>query len=539
MRRLVATGATAVVVAAALLSGAGAGASATAAPETHWIPAGLAAAIHARLGAAPIRLASSGWRDHPQLGTTVALSADGTTALVSAHGVGNERGAVYIYRSSGGADAWATSSKPAATLSPKAGAKPQAFGSGIALSADGTTAFVGAPFGGAEAVYVFHVADESAWVSTSIPQATLTVSGGSIGDSVAASSDGTTIITGTPFYGNEIRAAYVFHVASEDAWASTAVPTATLTYSHESRSDTAYGPAIAISGDGTTALLGDSEAHKFAGATYLFHVASESAWATTAAPEAILSNAKSVANDRSAIALALSGDGTTVFVGSPFVKKQTGEVDVFHAASADAWASTSTPAAVLTGPAGARSDFFGGRLAVSDDGATAAIGAPGIHHNTGVAYVFHATGAGAWTSSSAPAATLTDSAGIPNDELGVGLGMSPDGATLLVGAPWVDWKTGAVDVFHVADASSWLTSSKPGAKLTNEALPKPVCLVPPLKGAPVAAARFILSYENCRLGKVTRVHAATRMWRRRIVSQSRAPGSRLRPGSKINVAIGK
>jgi hypothetical protein len=504
------------------------------------IPEGLANAIHARLGATPIR-STSGWRDHPQLGFSVALSADGTIALVGAYGVGNERGAVFVYHVSG-ADSWTSSSTPAATLTPKAGSGQRGFGLSIALSADGTTAFVGAPFGhnaGSGGVDVFHVSDEDAWVSTSTPTATLTAGGPSFTSiSVAASSDGTTVVAGTPFYGGSIRAAYVFHVASEDTWVTTSTPTAILTYSGEPKSDLVYGPAVAISGDGTTALLGDSEAHHYAGAAYLFHVASESAWASSSAPTAILINANSVKSDRSAISLALSGDGTTAFVGAPFVKRRVGEVDVFHAAGADAWASTSTPTAILTSAAGARNDFLGGHLAVSPDGATAVTGAPGVHHDTGAAYVFHVADAGAWTSSAAPTATLTDSGGARNDALGVGLATSADGGTVLVGAPWFDWKTGATNVFHVSDPSSWLTSSTPTAKLTNSALPKPACVVPPLRGLPVAGAKFILSYENCRLGKVTRVHAGTKQ-RRKVVAQSQRPGRRLQPGSKINIKIGK
>ena len=203
-----------------------------------------------------------------------------------------------------------------------------------------------------------------------------------------------------------------------------------------------YGPAVAISGDGTTALLGDGGARTYAGAAYLFHVASEAAWASSSAPTAILTNANSVANDLFGGSLALSGDGTTAFVGAPFVKKRTGAVDVFHAASEGAWASTSTPAAILTKPAGSRNDVFGNHVAVSSDGTTAVVTAPGVHHDTGAAYVFHVASEGAWTSS-APTARLTNSAGVPNDVLGVGLGMSADGATVLLGAPWFNWKTGA------------------------------------------------------------------------------------------------
>ena len=203
----------AVVATAAFLPGAGLGSSAVA-RSVQVIPEGLTEAIHARLGAAPIRLASGG-SDQPQFGVSVALSADGTTALVGAYGVANEKGAAYIYHAFG-ADSWASTATPAATLTRKPGAAHQWFGVSVALSADGTTAFVGAPLtsGGVE---VFHVSAEDAWASTSTPTATLTANGDELtGVSVAASPDGTTLVAGIPFHGTYTRAADVFHVASEE-----------------------------------------------------------------------------------------------------------------------------------------------------------------------------------------------------------------------------------------------------------------------------------------------------------------------------------
>ncbi len=112
---------------------------------------------------------------------------------------------------------------------------------------------------------------------------------------------------------------------------------------------------------------------------------------------------------------------------------------------------------------------------------------------------------------------------------------------MLVGAPGVDWDTGAADLFHVSDANSWLTSSIPTATLTNSALPRPVCVVPRLVGLSLALAKDELasSYSKCRLGRVTKVPAKSKKWRRRIVSQRPAPGKHLPAGARINVKVGK
>src|SRR5205823_4167605 len=102
--------------------------------------------------------------------------------------------------------------------------------------------------------------------------------------------------------------------------------------------------------------------------------------------------------------------------------------------------------------------------------------------------------------------------------------LSADGSTALVGAPGVRFQTGAVDVFHASDASSW-ASSAPTAILTNAALN--ACVVPDLKKLKVRAAKAQLKARSCRLGNVRRVHSKKK-WRGRVFAQSIKPGSRPR-----------
>src|SRR5262249_18279054 len=116
-RRLAVASAIAVVLAAAFLPGSGVGSAAAAGRGALKIPAGRAAAIHARLGDATI---STSWATRapqpgPELGVSVALSADGTTALVGAPGAGNQKGAAYIYHVSD-AGSWTSSDTPTAAL---------------------------------------------------------------------------------------------------------------------------------------------------------------------------------------------------------------------------------------------------------------------------------------------------------------------------------------------------------------------------------------------------------------------------------------
>jgi len=351
------------------------------------------------------------------------------------------------------------------------------------------------------------------------------VAQGFVGISLAASADGTTLVAGAPFYDvAQAGGAFVFHASSEDAWATTSTPTATLSYANESRLDQNAGWTVAISGDGTTALLADSS-NPHGGAAWLYHVSAEDSWTTSTTPTAILTNGDGYPG---ALDVSLSDDGTVALL----THYSTWAVDVFHASGAAAWASTSTPTATLTNAAGTLSDDFGITAAVSADGTTALVTGdvhvPGtVWGYTGAAYVFHVAGEGAWASSSAPTATLATSPAYP-------AALSAEGTTALVGTPGARWENGAADVFHVSDPSSWASSSTPTAILTNSAIE--ICVVPRLVGKTLAGAKSALKARSCRLGKVGRV---PRSWGKkgRVVSQNRRPRTHLPHGAKIGIKV--
>ncbi len=537
-RRFVVASVFAVVVTAAFLPGSGLGSRAVAVRRAQSaIPGSLAAAIRAQLGAGAVRSSSAKKATGPLLGFSVALSADGTTALVGAPTVSGGKGAAYIFHTSD-AGSWTSSGIPTAILTSPRGKARGLFGIAVALSASGTTAFVGAPltggslFGGG-AIFAFHVSAEDAWASTSKPTATLTATHGTfVGIALALSPDGTTLVAGAPFYNTLAGGAYVFHVASEGAWVSRSSPTATLTNAAESKDDSFVGAAVAVSADGTTALLGDSS-NTSGGGAFVFHVSAESAWTSSSAPAAILSDAGSGSQDALGTVLALSGDGTVALLGAPGANLNTGAADVFHSSGEAAWATTSTPAATLTTSGGA-GDMLGENVALSSDGKAAFVFAPGVSAGRGAGYLFGASAEAAWASSSTPTATLTRTGSHPKDDLGIGV-FSADGATALLGAPGVRSQTGEADVFHVADESSWVSSATPNAKLTDDALA--ACVVPRLKGLRLSDAKSALTDGRCRVGKITRVHSKSR--KGRVLSQNRRPGRRLAIGAKVALRVGK
>ncbi len=130
------------------------------------------------------------------------------------------------------------------------------FGYSVSMSEDGTTAIVGGPgnqIGTRIArVYVFHRSG-AVWTQ----QAKLSNPGSSsngFGDSVALSADGNTAIIGAPFAGEgQIGVAYMF-TRSGTTWTSTALIGCNLVTEEENCVH--FGSAVSVSGDGHTAIIG-------------------------------------------------------------------------------------------------------------------------------------------------------------------------------------------------------------------------------------------------------------------------------------------
>jgi trimeric autotransporter adhesin len=395
------------------------------------------------------------------VGTGVALSADGTTALIGASDA-NGYGAAYVFHVAD-EGSWTTSGIPTATLTDSAGAWADDFGISVALSADGTTALIGAQNVSSRtgAAYVFNVADEGSWASTSSPTAVLTNSGGASGDVfgmvVALSANGTTALVGADGVNTDTGAAYVFNAAAEGSWASSSNP-ATLT-DPGSAADDFFGVSVALSADGTTALVGAYGANTEDGAGYVFDVPGPGSWASTGTPTATLTDAGSAQAANFGYAVAFSADGTTALIGAFGANSYSGAAYVFHDTPGEAWSTTSVPTATSLNSGGGLYDIFGNSVAISADGTTALVGAYGENSDTGAAYVFHVDGEGLWTSTSSPTAVLADSGSAPGAIFGVSVALSADGTTAVVGAFGANGYTGEADVFHVPGEGSWAAAS--------------------------------------------------------------------------------
>ncbi len=338
-------------------------------------------------------------------GLGVALSADGNTALVGAVDADGEAGAAYVFTRSNGI--WSEQAK--ITGGTEESGKGS-FGRGVALSADGNTALVGAwtDHLGVGAAFVF-TRSNGAW-SQQGPK--LTASGehgpGLLGFRVAISGDGNTALLGASGDSGETGAAFVF-VRSGSTWSQQAELTGSGTKE--------FGTAVGLSSDGNVAVTGALGSHKV-----FFFTRSGTTWTEQASI--------TQADGSFGYSGALSEAGDTAVIGAPFqnaawVLTRTGS----------SW--TSYAYTRLTG-----SGEFGSAVAIDGKGNHVLVGAPAEEGHTGASYVFARSGGG-W-SEEGPATSSSESG---EAFFGEATALSGDGGTALVGAPDDGSHVGAAWVF--------------------------------------------------------------------------------------------
>jgi hypothetical protein len=196
----------------------------------------------------------------------VALSADGNTAIVGGPGDnpdidGNGVGAAWVFTRSGGV--W---TQQGSKLVGSDAVGPPGLGYSVALSADGNTAIVGGPFDEPEGAAWVYTRSGAVWTQQgSKLVGSGAVGRGVLGSSVALSGDGNTAIAGSYSDNSDIGAAWVF-TRNGAVWtqqSSKLVGTGTVVPSDQ-------GSSVALSGDGNTAIMGGPLDNSQAGAVWVF-----------------------------------------------------------------------------------------------------------------------------------------------------------------------------------------------------------------------------------------------------------------------------
>jgi hypothetical protein len=309
---------------------------------------------------------------------------------------------------------------------------------GVALSADGNTALLGAPDGpdgeSAGSVAV-DVRSGSTWTQQAVLTASDETGNGGFGSSVTLSSDGNTALIGGSFDNGHVGAVWVF-VRSGSTWTQQGPK---LTASDETGGGlSGFGSRVALSSDGNTALIGgpadapgpDSDIGM--GAAWVF-ARSGSTW-TQQGPKLTASDETGGIADFGS-SVALSSDGNTALIGGPADRLPT--FQQFNGVGA-AWGfARSGSTWTQQGPKLTASDEtgdggFGWSVALSSDGNTALIGGPGDDPSgpgtPGAAWVFDRSGS-TWTQEGHK--LTVGGAG----EVGSSVALSSDGTTALIAGP--------------------------------------------------------------------------------------------------------
>jgi hypothetical protein len=352
-------------------------------------------------------------------GNSVALSADGNTAIVGGGMDNSGIGAAWIYTRNGGV--W---SQQGSKLVGNDFVGVTIYqGASVALSADGNTAIVGGPEDDRIGAAWVYIRSGATW--TQQGPKLVGAGGAGFGRSVALSADGNTALIGGPGDNNGIGAAWVF-IRNNGVWTQqgnklTANDAAGQSYIYE-------GTSVALSADGNTAIVGGYNDNSGAGAAWVF-IRSNGGW-TQQGPKLVGAGAIGT-QVYQGTSVALSADGNTAIVGGYGDNYQAGASWVF-ARSSGVWTQQGNKL-VGSGAVGTQV-YQGTSVALSGDGNTAIVGGPGDNKaaaNTGAAWVFIRSGA-VW---SQQGSQVVGTGALGYASQGESIALSADGKTAIVGGP--------------------------------------------------------------------------------------------------------
>jgi hypothetical protein len=361
-------------------------------------------------------------------GYSVALSADGNTLIIGGPGDNVNTGAAWVFTRNDGA--WI---QQGSKLIGNGAVGSAMQGTLVALSADGNTAIVS---GSGDDTNV-----GAAWVFTRYDgvwtqQGSKLIGNGAVGQSlqgtsVALSADGNTLIVGGPGDDANAGAAWVF-TRSSGVWTQQGSK-----LSGTGAVGNAFqGLSIALSGDGTTAIVGGPDDKSNTGAAWIF-TQSGGVWTQQGSK---LFGSGAVGAAHQGYSVALSADGNTAIESGLADNANTGATWIFTQ-SGGVWTQQGSK---LVGNGAVGKAFQGAFIALSADGNTAIVGGGRDNSDIGAAWVFAQSG-GVWTQQGSKLVG-TGTVGSPIYQ-GISVALSGDGDTAIVGGDGDNSNVGAVWVF--------------------------------------------------------------------------------------------
>ena len=317
-------------------------------------------------------------------GWSVALSADGNTAIVGGWYDNLGVGAAWVYTRSNGI--W---TKKGIKLVGSGAIGTSYQGSCVALSADGNTAIVGADrdnFGKGAAWVYTRVGDTWTQQGAKLVGAGAVdgTNGAAQGMYVSMSSDGNTAIVGGTYDNNNTGAAWVY-TRSGNVWTQQGaklVGSGAVGAAYQGRS-------VAISADGNTAIVGGLNDNSNTGAAWVF-TRSVGVW-TQQGAKLVGTGATDSAHQGRAVAI--SADGNTAMVGGWNDNAGVGAAWVYSRTGG----SWSQKGVKLVGTGNIGNANQGTSVSISSDGKTAIVGGPGDNNLAGAAWVFTALSISSFT----------------------------------------------------------------------------------------------------------------------------------------------
>ena len=393
-------------------------------------------------------------------GASVAISADGSVAVVGGGGDDGETGAAWVYvRSESG---W---SQQGAKLVPASDGRLQ--GSVVALSGDGNTIIVGSPDYGVVApttVLASHAGEAWVYVRSAgiwTKQSRLIDQGVT---SAALSYDGSTALLAIKTPSGSQPAGFVYS-RTGGIWSLQGVPLLAA----DGASRFIQFPVVALSGDGNTAIIGASDDSDGIGAAWVF-TRSGGLWAQQGKKLVGIGSAGWPGQGSS---VALSADGNTAIVGGRFADNLAGAAWIF-ARSGSVWSQQGSKI-VGTGAVGGA--LQGQSVSLSGNGSVAVVGGSDDNGRAGAAWVFVRSN-GVWTQIGHK---LAGDGSIGTALQGSAVAVSADGTEAVIGGPGDNGDVGAAWMFAiptgpsiapqgVLNGASFLPEIAPGAWITIQGM---------------------------------------------------------------------
>jgi hypothetical protein len=348
--------------------------------------------------------------DAGSFGIAAGLSADGTTAIVGATQHNFDRGGAYVFQQAGGT--WSKT----ADLTPAGLQYGDSYGNAVAISADGSLAMVGEvgwhQLSGR--VLIFQKTAQG-WAAAGQLEAPVPTPYTHFGDAISMDAAGDRVVIGALGTGGFVGSAYVFNRGSGGQWTRAA---ALQPLQPAGQLD--FGTAVSMSRDGSAILVGANAYKDATGAAYVFRYAAGQ-WTQqamlTAAP------GQGQAGAYFGTSVALDSTGSAALIGAVYENNGAGAGYLFQS-GASGWTQT----ARLTEPGTGQ---YGNAVALNAAGSVAAVGAEATQV-TGTAYVYARTAAG-WVRAMRLAPDVSSQA-----LYGIAVSLDATGGEAMIGAAFDD-----------------------------------------------------------------------------------------------------